>query len=154
MDNSQPSPEPYVYFDHAPLLRFREGQLKSGLNGFRKMVDESSTPSAQPQVHWTDFEHLALIETYILDTEDLILHMEDLNKSIDRLPEKYGDMFRHNVSWDEHRKAYILLHLLRSTICHVGKENLDLKKKMKAQERKLKGYQYRTGKRYNLRSRK
>jgi hypothetical protein len=63
--------------------------------------------------------------------------MEDLKKSIDRLPDEYENIFRHNVSWDEHRKGYTLLHFLRPTICHMGKENLYLNKKIKRLENKV-----------------
>ena len=49
----------------------------------------SPTHYAQPQGQGTDFEQPVLIETKILDTEDLIILMEDLYNSIDSRTEEH-----------------------------------------------------------------
>jgi hypothetical protein len=42
MDNTQLSTGPAIYLDHTPGLRFRQGQLESGMNGFHQKVDKQS----------------------------------------------------------------------------------------------------------------
>ena len=81
--------------------------------------------------------------------------MEDLDNKIKGLPEEYSNMFRWNVSWEDHRKGYTLLHLLRPTIYHLGKENLDLRnkiEKLKKKEQKEQRRKQVKGNKYFLRS--
>jgi hypothetical protein len=98
---------------------------------------EQPVPSVQPQLNWVTLEDPIPIEEEILDAEDLIFIMESLKKSIERVPEVHQKIFRNSVPWGEHVKGYTLLRLLRSTICHVGKENIDLKKKIKRLDNKV-----------------
>lgn len=51
MDNSQLSPEPGVYFDYTPLLRFSLGQLEGEIQKFYEMVNKQDNKlKAQEEV--------------------------------------------------------------------------------------------------------
>jgi len=131
MDDTEPSPEPDVFFDPVPLLRFRQSQMERGIDGLHGRVNEKD-------------KKLKVQEEAI----------KNLQMRVDKLDVEVKTV--GNASLEHKGKIHELFTLLRDDIWYelrnMNSKMEDPERKRKARKRKLNVHESCVRKRYNTRS--